>query len=251
MTRKTDPIKLKDVIGLYESGKSVNQIAAIVGLSRRTVDAHLVANGVTKRTASEQNRIAAAAQTAAERKARTASAHAALRGKTPSSERLSKAAQTRQANGSSQSAGERSLLLWLNERGELPDTQTAVDRYNIDLTLSDVAVELLGGEWHRYKRSAATRTKVILDAGWHLLFIWDTPNYPLSPAAAEYLLSFVKFTRDNPTAVREYRVIRGDGEFVAQGSLDNYDLTRIPAARSGLSRSEVGKLGAAARWGNG
>lgn len=251
MTRKTDPIKLRDVVRLYESGQSVNQIAASVGLSRRTVDAHLVSEGVTKRTASEQNRIAAANQTASERKARVAAAHAAKRGAVPSAEGLSKAARTREANGSTQSAGERRLLDWLNERGEFPAAQTAVDRYNIDITISDLAVELLGGEWHRYKRTAAERSKVILDAGWHLLFIWNTPNYPLGEGAADYLLTFLEFTRKNPTAVREYRVIGGDGEFVAGGRVDNYDLTRIPAPRSGLSPSEVGKLGAAARWGNG
>jgi len=251
MTRKTDPIKLKDVVPRYMAGESVNQIAASIGLSRRTVDAHIVQAGVVKRTASEQNRIAAANQTAAERSARVAAAHAAQRGVPKTESMLTKSARTREAHAKPGSPGEARLLGWLNERGEFPSIQTAIDRYNIDFTVSDLAVELLGGEWHRYKRTAATRTKVILDAGWHLLFVWDTPTYPLGEGAADYVLAFLEFTRQNPTAIREYRVIRGDGELVAEGTVDNYDLARIPAARSGLSRSEVGKMGAAARWGKG
>ncbi len=233
----------------YLRGESVLELSQRLGVSRCVIDRHLTEAGVSKRTASEQSFIAARKQTPAERKARASAANAAKRGRPNSPAMKAAAARTRQLKAAPESEGEVAMLGWLRERGEDPCIQTAVGKYNVDFTIAGIAVEVLGGEWHANKTAHAVRTKDILDAGWHVLFVWDTAHYPIRAAAADYAVAFAKESRVDPSAGREYRVIRGDGEFVASGSLENYDLTLIPPARSGLTRSEVGRLGCAARWG--
>lgn len=239
---------LEGVLERYRRGDSVLALARRYGVSRGVIDRRLRAAGVEKRSASEQNTISAARQTKAERLTRAAAAHRAKRGRAPRESTLTRAAATRERRARVESEGERRMLLWLEKRFEVVGIQTAVKRYNVDFTIPPLAVELLGGEWHARKRRHARRTKAILDAGWHLLFAWDTPTYPIERAAADYAVAFAEEIGKNPAAVSEYRVIRGDGELVARGSLENYDLTLIPAARSGMSASEAGRLGAATRW---
>lgn len=238
---------LDGVADAYRAGASVLELSRHYSVSRRTIDDRLKRAGVGKRTASEQNRIAAARQTRAERLARVAAAHTMVRGRPAPEPSLHRAALTREAKARLESEGERQMFRWLQQRTEVVGVQTAVKRYNVDFTVASVAVELLGGEWHARKRRHGTRTKAILDAGWHMLFIWDTPTYPVKPAAADYAVAFAEETSRDPAAIRKYRVIRGDGELVASGSLEDYDLALVPAARSSMSASEAGRLGAVAR----
>jgi very-short-patch-repair endonuclease len=233
----------------YLAGEAVLSIAHRHGISRSVIDRQLREAGVVKRSRSEQNMISARRQPAEERKRRAAGAHAAKRGRPNRPEPLRQAALTRQALGAPESPGEARLLKWLEERGERPGIQTAIGSYNVDLTVAAVAVEVLGGEWHARKPSHGPRTKALLDAGWHVLFIWDTPTFPMTAASADYVIAFAQETSRDPSAIREYRVIRGDGEIVARGSLDDYQLTYVPPARYRMSRSAAGRLGAAARWG--
>jgi very-short-patch-repair endonuclease len=242
-------VEVPGAVKEYIAGDSVLEISTRHGVSRRVIDRLLSEAGISKRSASEQNRIAASRESIEERHARVASAHAAKRGKPPKEASMRRSAATRERNGKPESRGERRLLGWLEDRGEIPGVQTAIERYNIDISVFPIAMELLGGEWHRYKGTHAVRTKAILNAGWHVLFIWDTPMFPVSPECADYAVAFLQEARSDPSATREYRVIRGDGEYVAGGSLENYDLTAIPTARHGLSPSEAGRLGAQARWG--
>lgn len=242
-------IELVGVGERYLAGESVLGLAQSYGVERGVIERHLREAAIPKRTAGEQARIVAANMSAAQRKARAAAAHAAKRGHPNSPESLRAAARTRESQGVPQSRAERLMLGWLEKRGQSPRIQAAIDRYNVDLAFAGVAVEMLGGEWHAQNPKHRARTKAILNAGWNVLFVWDTPSYPLKSAAADYAVTFAEETRLNPAAIREYRVIRGDGEFVAGGRLDQYELTYVPTARSGMDASEVGRLGAAMRWG--
>jgi very-short-patch-repair endonuclease len=202
--RPTEPSRLPDAVELYLAGESVLALAKRFKIGRDAVRGHLLREGITLRTASEQNRATAQREGAAARMARVTAAHATKRGRSPKESSLARAAATRERRGSAQSEGERRLLRWLEERGQVVGIQTAVKRYNVDFTIETVAVELLGGEWHQRKRRHGTRTKTILDAGWNVLFVWDTPTYPVEPSAADYAVAFAKKARRNPSSVREY-----------------------------------------------
>lgn len=229
MVAPTDPAKLRDAVKLYKTGLSALEVSQRTGVDRGALTRALRDAGVQVRGRSAAGKLRAGKMTAAERKRQAAAANAAVRGVPAVEHRLVKAAQTKERRLYSQSDGERQLMEWVKDLH--PVGQKAVGRYNVDLAVAPVAVEVLGGEWHGYKRHHASRTKHIADAGWALLFVWNTANYPLTLAASDYLRTFVKEARINPSLIGEYRVIRGDGQLVSVGRADGEQFTVIPPAR--------------------
>jgi len=115
---------------------------------------------------------------------------------------------------------------WLVERGQAPVMEQACGRYNLDIAIGPVAVEV-----HRYAlhplgdtTSAIRlrqRARYICDRGWLLAYVWiSARSFLLLHEAADYLVSLVEQAKCDPSLVGQYRVIRGTGEFVAQGRLD-------------------------------
>jgi hypothetical protein len=94
--------------------------------------------------------------------------------------------------------------------------QKAVGPYNIDIAAKPIAVEIFGGHWHgsgRHVARAPKRFRYLLDQGWPFVIVWaDARHAPLTPDAAQYIVTFAEFVRSHPTARREYRVIWGTGE---------------------------------------
>src|SRR5690606_34733996 len=110
--------------------------------------------------------------------------------------------------------------------------QKAIGKYNVDFAVAPVAMEVLGGGWHLAKRHHAVRTPQILDAGWHLVFIWDHEGRSaLTAGAADYVVTFLKQVRRNPPAVGQYRVISGDGQLLSTGSRDDDEFPLVPPPR--------------------
>lgn len=235
MVAPTDPTKLNNAVELYKAGMSALKVFQRTGVDRGALTRELKKRGIPVRSRSEAGKVRAQRMTADERKRQAAAANAAMRGVPAVEERLVKAAKTKERTRYSQSDGEKLLVGWLADLD--PVSQKAVGRYNVDVAVAPVAVEVLGGEWHGYKRHHATRTKYIADAGWALLFVWNTANYPLTRSAAHYVREFVEEASVNPTLIGEYRVIRGDGQLVTIGRADDEEFTVIPPARD-LTRAD-------------
>lgn len=118
--------------------------------------------------------------------------------------------------------------------------QKAIGPYNADLAAYPVAVEIFGGNWHARGRHAARfpdRVRYFLDQGWNLVIVWvlDRRRWqsaiPLTPAAADYIASFVQLTRRDPSTRGQYRVIWGDGKEAATDGLDLNELALVPSRR--------------------
>jgi very-short-patch-repair endonuclease len=139
---------------------------------------------------------------------------------------------TNEANCSRISAGERLMSSLLRERGIETTPQVAVGPYNVDLATDTVAVEILGGSWHLDKPGHPERIRYLLNAGWHLVFVWvDVRRFPLGEAAADYVVAFVNEVRGCPPSISQYRVIRGDGREVTRGGADRDDFTDVLSRR--------------------
>jgi very-short-patch-repair endonuclease len=124
------------------------------------------------------------------------------------------------------------LAGWLADQGLVVIAQQAIGRYNVDLAVWPVAMEVLGGNWHSRKPGHGKRTETILNQGWHLVLVWDIDPWPITPVTTEHVITLLKKTSRNPTMTREYRVIRGDGQLIARGTPQNNPLTYIPSSRS-------------------
>lgn len=113
--------------------------------------------------------------------------------------------------------GEKELCGWLIERGESPQTQFPVGSKNLDLAIHPIAVEVhfcTNSPIHfpRYRK----RIKYLADRGWSSCYVMIARRTKvLIPDVADKIVSILKFTRSNPSAMREHWVIRGCGEIAA------------------------------------
>lgn len=236
-TRPTTPLDPERVVRAYLSGVSEYAIAREHGLSRGPISRILREAGIQRRGCSDAGIVRAAKMTSAERQAQAAAANEASRSRTDSAIQKNRRALLNELTESHQSVGEQALGQWLRELGESPIAQRAIGKYNVDLAMNPVAVEVLGGGWHAYKATHAQRTPDILDQGWNLVMVWDHKGRsPLSLGAAEYLVAFVQEVRRNPPASCQYRVVSGDGEVLAARSREDND---FPVIRPTSSRLNV------------
>lgn len=229
-SRRIDPPT--DAIARYLGGESELALASSCGVSRTTVRRWLKEAAIPIRGRSEAGVNRASHMTAEQRSQQAAAAHAAVRGVPMSASSKRRRAETMERLGRYGSDSEQSVAEFVEARGWKAIPQKAVGIYNVDLAVETVAVEVLGGEWHASKPGHSKRTKDILDAGWHIAFIWDTPNFPLEvERAGDRLITFLERTRRSPAGSREYWVIRGDGQLVTAGTTENDSFAFIPAAR--------------------
>lgn len=252
-----------DIARRYLAGESEKALAEALGVSRTPVRRFLLDRGLATRGRSDAMRARMASLSASERIDLTAAAHATVRGRKASEAELAKRALTREGRLSKNvSTAERSLMSMLRSRGISGITfQKAIGKYNADLATGSVAVEILGGSWHRSKKHGE-RLRYLLNAGWDVIFVWvDGIHYPLRPEAAEYIVAHLQFRQANPSARRCYRVIRGTGEYLAGAEFDggqlpdvlpNSDRPEVPPEHvaKGLCQCGCGKPTAIAKKSN-
>ena len=223
-------IDTEALVARYLAGESEKALAEAFGVSRTAIRPRLLSAGVQPRGRSE-GMYARMARTSPEERSRLAdAAHDAVRGKAKTDDFLRERAlgvERAGADWGNASAAEAMFGRMLCDAGHAVIHQKAVGPYNVDLATGSVAVEVLGGGWHRSKLHGE-RLRYILDAGWDVVYIWvEARRFPLAGGAAEYVIAHLEFRDRNPAAPRCYRVVRGGGEFIAKGGADGDDLPDI------------------------
>ncbi|MCX5598449.1 hypothetical protein OOK29_09890 [Streptomyces phaeochromogenes] len=233
-SRRTD-LPMKEIADAYRSGESELSIAERFQVDRNVIRRVLTESGadMRDRSAAQYNRLAK--MTSEERSLLTEAAHDAVRGRHVPAEELFARARMRESTLSHASPREGIFGKHLTGHTLEVTPQKAVGPYNVDFTVGPIAVEVLGGNWHAYKPEHAQRTPYLLNAGWHVLFVWDLKKAPLCIEAAEYVLAWAQQTSGNPAAVRQYRVIRGDGQLTASGCADDQHFPLVPASIANFS----------------
>lgn len=230
MRRYNVPIDVDDLVKRYSRGESEKALAKVFGVSRTIIRNRLVKAGVQPRGRSEAMFIRMANTSPEERARLATAAHDAVRGKPKTPEfLLARAAGVEKQGARHGNVSPAELILASDLRNAtLPVVhQKAIGPYNVDIATGTVAVEVLGGGWHRSKLHGK-RLRYMLDAGWDVIYIWvDGRRSPLRPGAAQYVVAHCEFRDGNPALPRCYRVIRGGGEFVAEGSADGDDIPDV------------------------
>lgn len=202
------------------NGLSAPEIAARFGVNPATARRWLRAVG-QQPNRSEAMRLRLARLGANGRASLVSAAHAAVRGRPKSFDDLCRKAIGRERAGSHISPNDRALADMLTQRGLTVTLGKAVGPYNVDIAAGAVAVEVFGGAWHGGGRAAARwpqRIRYLLDTGWSVVVIWvEQATYPLTVEAADYVVSLCQVTGSDPSARRQYRVIRGTGQEIVRG----------------------------------
>lgn len=227
MTRPTDPAKLNDAVALYQAGQSAYEINTTLGICRNALRRELSRRGIEPRGRSTAGKLRASKMTSDEIAAQVEAAHIASKGRKATWSERAKRAATVERKPPAMSNHEAAFARMLIERNVAYRREVAVGIYNVDFTIGSVGVEVLGGEWHSYKRERhPRRMKYILNQGWSLVYLWATTNHPMTGAAAEYCVAFAQEVSRTPSLIGEYRVIRGDAHLIASGrdELDEFAL---------------------------
>lgn len=228
------PAKTAYFYGLYEryrAGESAYAIACEQGIDCGNMMAAWTRRGWTWRRDGSAAALLRYTHTTPEYRADlTAAAHAAVRGKPYSDAAAYQRALGNERTCSKQSPAERNLIGMLDAPVV---AQKAIGPYNADIAVHGIAVEVLGGEWHGGSRTTwQQRTRYILNAGWAVVGVRvNYPREPLTINAAEYIIAFAEMLRGYPSARRQYRVIRGTGEMVIAGCLDDDNFPLKPPRR--------------------
>lgn len=118
----------------------------------------------------------------------------------------------------------------LIERGATTTLEKAAGRYNIDIAVGPIAVEV-----HRYSFNPLGPTRIrerkrtheLCKRGWLVCYVWARPadEFRLDGSAADYVISLAKLAKTSPSACGEYRVIRSTGELFSTGRGDGDELS--------------------------
>jgi len=218
MARKWNPTNPDDIIQKYLSGTSEKAIAKQMQISRSAVRSFFIRNGIQPRGRSESMFVRMKNATPEERQRLSKAAHDKVRGMKRSKKELIERAIIRQKNKSIVGKGERLLDKWLKERGFDTIPQMAVDKFNIDIAIPPVAVELNISSWNPLtNRHDPQKIEYLTNNGWAIIYIHIKTIALLSEVQADYITSYIKQVRSDPSLIGEYRVIGRDAKLKAIG----------------------------------
>jgi hypothetical protein len=212
---------------VMDSPKTRQAISEATGAAMRTEE--------SRRSMSESTKSVWAGMDAEARKAQTAAAHDAVRGKPKSMDLLMRSAATRYQRMLGVSPREIVLHEAIRGLGYRISPQLAVGPYNLDLALEEcgvsVEVERETGRLLRGKNRPGDmleRTEYLCRNGWSVLFVIHYGHGFVIPDIVQKILAFLELAgRDKPFH-GQYGVVRRDGKPTASGRSYFDGLARVP-----------------------
>lgn len=203
----------------YMAGESSVEIARGIGCHSSTLRNGWRRLGLEVRDASACHKLSASKMTAEQRAAMTGPAHAAVRGRKQTLAEKCLRAITREAAPPELTGAELRLHGFLMRLGVHVARERACGPYNIDFAVGhSIAVECFGGHWHASGRHAARheqRVRYLLDSGWDVVVVWlDKRGHGGWMRALKNAVTDLKAPGRDPSALREYRVVGGNGDLV-------------------------------------
>lgn len=209
MTGKRHMLDVTDLVQRYESGESVNALSQSLGVARNVVSRRLAEAGVTERGRSEAERVKWSRMTPLQRTNQVKEANQAVRGTPRGDAEMERraAAQCRRVG-----AGEEELIKFLGTLGVHAEHQRPVGRYNLDVAVDNVAVEVHRTPQHPHGMARhRKRIEDLFSRGYVSLYVWLRPWELPTKETAEHVVAWLNLARRDPTTFGQYRVIRGDG----------------------------------------
>lgn len=220
MPAKITSIDANNVVSAFSAGISIKQLAEIENVSRGVIYRILRENNVTPRNRSEAMYVRMANTTQEERAYLTKKAHDAVRGVKRTHKELCKRAVAKQFNLQVAGRGERKIIEELKNRGIESIHQLAIDKFNIDVAIPNVAVELCvscgTNPLRRYHH--AEKVEYLCKRNWVVIFIMLRKTSEYTSLHTDYIVSKIEqFSRDK-TIGGSYWVVGRNCELHATGS---------------------------------
>lgn len=211
-----------DVVTRYAAGVSGTAIGKALGVSAPRVTRILNDAGIRIRGRSEAGHIRVARDPEAARYGfRVASATNAGRKKS-AAQKAKIAASKENALSQNIGRGETQVYNGLSEAGYQVRRQVAVGRYNLDLTVDNIAVEIHTDPHgpHLSRHGRHRRVKDLINAGWQVFYIWCPRG--ISARDMHQAIAYFETFRSDPPTTGEYTVFRCRGEYQPARGADSY-----------------------------
>ena len=209
MPRKSKPFDLAYLCDSYRNGKSLLALSRELGVSRSTLGRRLVTAGIPIRDGSTANRVSMQQMSAEQRLARATAAHESLRGKTQTLDTLIKRANSR---GRNIGHGELELIDALRAVGINAESQFPCGKYNIDVTVGPIAVEICGPEIKRLSDPVfLERAEYLRNRGYSVILIFFKSLEQFA-GNLDHLVAFLQYAQCDPTTGRKDWMIRCTSE---------------------------------------
>lgn len=216
MAHKFTTEDVRDLYRSYQAGQGSIELGESIGVHPGTIRQLFKRHGLLLRSYHEANLLRNVRMGPKRRKAATAAAHAAVRGRKVGLTELCRRAATKEQRGTARvSLYEGELARVLNQF--TLTFQKACGPYNIDLAVGhSVAVEIFGGNWHASGRHAARhqkRMKYLLNHGWNVVVVWVNKlrGGPWM-IAKKHIVALTQQPGRHQPITREYRVVWSDGQ---------------------------------------
>lgn len=207
---------------------SIKALAERFDVSRSAISRGFGRLGLSWRSRSDAELIKWRAMDIGARRRQVAAANAAIRGRPANQERLMRAAVSRQASLVKIGRLEVDLAGRLARCGFPNILQLAVGRYNLDIGLAPVAVEIQNATCApllvpRLRK----RCEYLADAGWNTIYLMTGRGIVIERPCLEKLVAFAKRSKRDPTFRRQHWVIGGAGKLRAVCQYDGHEWTSI------------------------
>jgi transposase len=213
----------------YLDGISEQAIARQFGVSRNCIRTAIERCGITPRSRKEANSLRMSKLTKEEKKKLTKNANEKVRNGGFNRQTHLKGAITKQSTGSKIGVYESCFAQWVRELN--PVQQLAINVYNIDIAVGNLAVEIDSQTAiPHHCSSTAKRIKHLLSSSFSTLYI-RTNCGPVTKRSADYAISMIEEMRRDPSSFPQHRVIDGSGNLLSAHSLNGDELTCIYASR--------------------
>jgi transposase len=221
MPRIGNTLNHSNIITNYLNGISEKALAEMFNVSRQVIKRILIINNIERRGRSASMYLRMANSTPDERQALSKKAHDAIRGVKRKKQELTERAITRQKTRQYIGQGEELLNQWLIKRGFKTIPQMAVDRFNIDIAIPPVAVELkISSTLPITATNDLKKIIYLTNNHWSVIYIQIKYIDMLSEIQADYIARFIKQVRSNPSLIGEYRVIGCNAKLKSRGRFD-------------------------------
>lgn len=219
MPAKNNSLDETDIINLYLNGSSIKKLSLDFKVSRQVIYRILREAKISIRGRSESMFIRMGQTSFDERVKLVKKANEVKRGKPANEESLQKSALTKERTLSKLGKEEVIFSEWLNEFGIKGVLQKAFGRYNIDIAVKPVAVEILFNPAEPLSRANDVRKiKYIGENNWSIIYVWISRNHFITKECAQYVASLIKKIKRNPSLRCKYWVVRGSGELYSTNS---------------------------------
>jgi len=235
-------LPIEEIKAMYEGGHSENAVAKHFGADRGTIRKRLLKAGVSPRTQGEAEKLKWSKMDQQTRSNQVKSAHDSVRGVPKSMKARVANANTRQRLKYNHliGAGEFEFVEFLRNKGVSFVHQKAVQTYNVDIAIGNIAVELTGGcgRYTMFNPKEINRAVKLLERGYHVVAVEFDSVETLIHCAEDVLSCINEAGRLKPVD-REYWVIRCRAKDYTIVTNDLGQFTSVPTPVEFLTKRTV------------